>query len=105
MSRKAAGSGGRHPRTALGDCRTPDWGCLVTLAVAAEAEKKAAEKRDKAEAGARRKLEHWKAAESKTEAGKGAEDRWEPFKRALFSNMRADAKILFLYYTSGFDHP
>ena len=36
-------------------------------------------------------------------AGKGAEDRWEPFKRALFANMKPDANILFLALGTGLD--
>ena len=36
-------------------------------------------------------------------AGKGAEDRWQPFKEALFSHM--DGKILFLALGTGLDIP
>jgi ubiquinone/menaquinone biosynthesis C-methylase UbiE len=36
-------------------------------------------------------------------AGKGAEKRWEPFKRDLFSNMSSDGKILFLALGTGLD--
>lgn len=36
-------------------------------------------------------------------AGKGAEERWEPFKRDLFSNMRGN--ILFLALGTGLDIP
>lgn len=38
-------------------------------------------------------------------AGKGAEKRWEPFKRELFGHMRKDAKILFLALGTGLDIP
>ncbi len=38
-----------------------------------------------------------------TMAGKGAEERWQPFKEALFRNM--DGKILFLALGTGLDIP
>jgi ubiquinone/menaquinone biosynthesis C-methylase UbiE len=36
-------------------------------------------------------------------AGKGAEKRWEPFKRELFNNMTEGGKILFLAMGTGLD--
>ena len=36
-------------------------------------------------------------------AGRGAEQRWQPVKQALFSNMREDARILFLALGTGLD--
>ena len=38
-------------------------------------------------------------------AGKGAEDRWEPFKVELFANMKEGADILFLALGTGLDIP